>query len=117
LIKQQQQQGGPQTYYLKPMDYWNDLGALMKQICNAHPYMSTKEGIFAMTLRELAYMLFCEWCEHLTRIKDNKPKVDFIATLKQLVEKKYATEQQLKAVKAQSQMTYASQTMLGNLVG
>ena len=62
--------------------------------------MSTKEGIFAMTLRELAYMLFLEWCEHLSKIKDNKPKVDFIASLKQLVEKKYATEQQLKAVKS-----------------
>ena len=51
--------------------------------------MDTKEGIFATTLRELTYYLYLAWFEQVNRLKDCKPKADFLKELKVLVEKKY----------------------------
>ena len=58
--------------------------------------MDTKEGIFATTLRELTYYLYLAWFEQVNRLKDCKPKADFLKELKVLVEKKISIESQLK---------------------
>jgi hypothetical protein len=50
--------------------------------------MDTKEGIFATTLRELAYYLYLAWHEQIMLLKDLKPKSDFIKEIKALMERK-----------------------------
>lgn len=87
MIKQHQE--GPKTFYLLPEDFWVDLGIFIKQICTSHPSMTTKEGIFAHTLRELAYYLYLAWSDMIKDLSTKKPKIDFIKELKGLVEKKY----------------------------
>lgn len=102
VIKQQQQQGGPQTYYIKPQDYWSDLGSFIRQICSAHPSMDTKDGIFAITLRELVYYLYLAYFDQINELKNAKPKSDFVKEIKQMIERKFNVEQQLKAIKSKA---------------
>lgn len=93
VIKQQQQQGGPQTYYLKPSDYWQDLGSFIRQICAQHVSMDTKEGIFAATLRELAYYLYITYVDQVNSLQTAKPKPDFVKDVRSCIERKINIEQ------------------------
>jgi len=55
-----------------PEDFWNDLGIFIRQICSSNPNMHTKEGIFAHTLRELAYYLYLAWLEMIKDLSSRK---------------------------------------------
>jgi hypothetical protein len=61
--------------------------------------MDTKEGIFAVTLRELALYLYQAYCEQVNRIKDCKPRIDWLRELKALMDKKNTTDSQVKSLK------------------
>ena len=61
--------------------------------------MSTKEGIFATTLRELIYYLYLAWNDMIKDLSLRKPKIDFVKELKNLIERKHQLDQQLKALR------------------
>ncbi|MFM7859653.1 MAG: hypothetical protein ACKO96_48930, partial [Flammeovirgaceae bacterium] len=77
------------TFYLLPEDFWADLGIFIRQICTSHPGMSTKEGIFATTLRELIYYLYIAWNDMIKDLSSKKPKIDFVKELKNLIDRKH----------------------------
>jgi hypothetical protein len=51
--------------------------------------MSTKEGIFASTLRELTYYLYLAWSDMIKDLSTKKQKIDFIKELRIFTERKY----------------------------
>ena len=64
--------------------------------------MDTKDGIFAITLRELVYYLYLAYFDQINELKNAKPKSDFVKEIKQMIERKFNVEQQLKAIKSKA---------------
>lgn len=54
--------------------------------------METKEGIFARTLRELAYYLYLAYMDIIKELTNKRPKIDFLREIKILIDRKYQLE-------------------------